>query len=85
MDKIYLSNHIKLEILSICGQSTSKSYNLEGNTPLFTLGYDDTPHCKMLEKKLQMLATYYKTGKSIPSGVISKNLTVSQCIQLVLI
>jgi hypothetical protein len=85
MDKIYLSNHIKLEILNICGRSTTKSYNLEGNTPLFTLGYDNKMHCKVLEDRLQTLATYYKTGKSIPSGVISKDLTVSQCIQLVLI
>jgi hypothetical protein len=84
MDKIYLCNHIKLEILSICGLSTARSYNLEGHTPLFALGYDDKTHCKVLENRLQVLATHYNTGRLISSGSISRDFTVSQCIQLVL-
>ena len=84
MDKIYLSNHVKLEILDICGQSTARSYNLKGNTALFALGYDELVHSGVLKNRLQVLAKHYNTGKSISSGIISKYLTVSQCIQLVL-
>jgi hypothetical protein len=85
MDKIYLNNHIKLEILNICGLSNIKSYDLAGSTILHTLGYNDNAHCKLLEQKLQEIALYYNTGKLIGIGVISNKFTVSQCVQLILI
>jgi hypothetical protein len=84
MDKIYLSNHIKLEILNICGLPSARSYNLAGTTPLYTLGFENKQHCRQLEEKLQAMSIDYNTGRSIGAGVISKELTVSQCIQLII-
>ena len=84
MNKIYLSNHIKLEILNICGLPTARSYNLEGNTHLYTLGYEDSTHCKQLEDKLKVIAADYRPDQHIKIGNISKEFTVSDCIQLVL-
>ena len=85
MDKIYMSNQIKLEILNICGHPTVGSYNLDGKTALAVLGYHSQIHFKMLEDKLQTLATYYNTGKIITPGVISKDFTVNECIRLILL
>jgi hypothetical protein len=84
MDKIYVSNHIKLDILNICGQPTVKSYNLEGNTQLSSLGYQYTLHSKALEEHLQKIAIFYNTGKLIPTGIIYDNFTVNECIRMVL-
>ena len=84
MDKIYLCNHVKLEILNICGLSTNRSYNLDGSISLVSLGYDDKTRCKLLEDRLRVIAKHYNTGKSISSGIISNNFTVNQCIKLVL-
>ncbi len=84
MDKIYLCNHIKLEILNVCGLATNRSYNLAGSVPLASLGYDDKASCKLLEDRLRLIVTQYNTGKLISSGIISNNFTVSECIRLVL-
>jgi hypothetical protein len=84
MDKIYITNHVKLEILNICGISTVQPYNLNGYTALFTLGFSKASHCKMLESKLQEIAVQYNTGKSIIPNSISSNLTVNQCVELVM-
>lgn len=85
MDKIFISNQIKLEILRICGQPTNKAYNLPGNLHLDVLSYDnDESLCRKLEEKLQEIASYYRTGKIIQAGDIKKDYTVSQCIKLVI-
>lgn len=85
MDKIFMCNQVKLEILNICGLPTAKSYNLEGDTPLFTLGYaSNNAYCRALENKLRAIAAQYQTGKQILLGTISKDFTVNQCIKLVL-
>lgn len=84
MDKIYITNHVKLEILNICGISTIQPYNLNGYTALFALGFSSTSHCKILENKLQEIALQYNTGKSITPNSISTNLTVNQCVELVM-
>lgn len=85
MDKIFICNQVKLEILNISGLLTTKPYNLEGGTPLFNLGYTDNDrHCRTLEYKLQAIAAQYQTGRQILAGSISKNFTVNECIKLVL-
>lgn len=85
MDKIFISNQIKLEILKICGYPTNKAYNLPGNLQLDDLSYDNNEKlCRLLEEKLQEIASNYNTGKIILAGDISKNYTISQCIRLVL-
>ena len=81
MNKIHLSNHIKLEILNICGLPTARSYNLECNTHLYTLGFEDHIHCKQLEDKLKVIAADYDPERAINIGNISKEFTVSDCIQ----
>jgi hypothetical protein len=84
MDKIYITNHVKLEILNICGISTVRPYNLNGYTALFTLGLSNASHCKILESRLQEIALQYDTGKSIIPNSILPNFTVNQCIELVM-
>jgi hypothetical protein len=84
MDKIYITNHVKLEILNICGISTVQPYNLNGHTALFTLGFSKVSLCKILESRLQEIALQYDTGKSIIPNSISPNFTVNQCIELVM-
>lgn len=86
MDIVYISNQIKFDILTICGQSAAHPYNLLTDTPLYAMGYnDDGELCRMLENRLQLVAEEYKTGKHITAGSVSKNLTVWQCIQLVIV
>jgi hypothetical protein len=84
MDKIYISNQVKLEILRICGQPTHKAYNLPGNLTLdiFNYGYNEEL-CRILEQKLQEIASQYQTGKIILPGDVCKNHTVSECIKMV--
>lgn len=85
MDKIFISNQIKLEILKICGQPTQKAYNLPGNLTLDIFSYGQNEElCRILEHKLQEIASEYKTGKIILAGDVSKHNTVSECIKMVL-
>jgi hypothetical protein len=85
MDKIFISNQIKLEILKICGLPESKPYNLSGQITLERLKHDqDGTLCRALEQKLQEIAADYKTGKVILQGDITSESSVSQCIRLVL-
>ncbi|MEO7214626.1 hypothetical protein [Mucilaginibacter sp.] len=86
MDIVYISNQVKHDILTICGKPATKPYNLLTDTLLHSMGYDDDGElCRKLENKLQMVAEEYKTGRSISYGVISKNFTVRQCIELVIV
>ena len=85
MDKVYITNHVKLEILNICGLSGIRPYNLNGFTPLFTLGFSTMPQCKLLEEKLQEIAAQYNTGKSITPDTISFYFTVNECVELIMI
>jgi len=85
MDIVFISNQIKYDILNICGLPVEQSYNLLTNTPLQSIGYDkDEELCRKLEEKLRIVAEEYKTGKRVVKGAVSKNLTVRQCIQLVI-
>jgi hypothetical protein len=85
MELVFISNQIKYDILSVCGLPVQYSYDLLTNTPLQSIGYDkDEQLCRILENKLRIVAQEYKTGKSIAEGDVSKNLTVRQCIMLVL-
>jgi hypothetical protein len=86
MDIIFISNQIKYDILNIPGWPAEQSYNLLGTTPLYSIGYGDNEDlCRKLESQLQSIANEYKTGKSILNGYISKDTTVRQCIQLVIV
>jgi len=86
MDLVFISNQIKHDILTICGKPARQAYNLLTDTPLYSIGYDDDDDlCRKLEYKLQLIAEEYNTGKSISYGAVSKNLTVRQCIQLVIL
>jgi len=82
MDKIFISNEIKAEILRICGISLIKPYNLAGSTTLSKLNKNEI-FCRELETQLQEIATKYQTGKTISPGEISNDYTVNQCIKLV--
>jgi hypothetical protein len=85
MDIVFISNQIKYDILNICGLPVDHSYNLLTNTPLNSIGYDkDEELCRKLEEKLRIVAEEYNTGKRVVKGDVSKNLTVRQCIQLVI-
>ncbi|MDB5127301.1 hypothetical protein [Mucilaginibacter sp.] len=85
MDIVFISNQIKYDILNICGLSVDNSYNLLTNTTLNSIGYDkDEELCRKLEEKLRIVAEEYNTGKRVVKGDVSKNLTVRQCIQLVI-
>jgi hypothetical protein len=84
MDKIYITNHVKLEILNICGLSNLKPYNLNGFTSLFTLGFCTLPQYKLLEDKLQEIAAQYNTGKSVIPDTISSDFTVNECVKLII-
>jgi len=84
MDKIFISNQIKLEILRICGQPTHRAYNLPGNLTLDVFSYAQNEElCRILEQKLQEIASQYQTGKIILPGYVSKNQTVNDCIKMV--
>ncbi|MFI5159258.1 MAG: hypothetical protein ACHQF4_10360 [Sphingobacteriales bacterium] len=84
MDKIFISNQIKMEILSICGYPTHKAYNLPGNLTLDIFSYGQNEElCRTLEQKLQEIASQYQTGKIILPGDVSKLHTVSDCIKMV--
>ena len=86
MDIVYISNQIKYDILTLCGKPATKAYNLLTDTPLHSIGYDDDGElCRKLENKLQMVAEEYQTGRSISRGAVSKNFTVRQCIELVIV
>lgn len=84
IDNVYITNHVKLEILNICGLSDIKPYNLNGLTSLFTLGFSTKPQCKQLEGKLQEIAAEYKTGKFVKPDTISSDFTVNQCVELII-
>lgn len=85
MDIVFISNQIKYDILNICGLPVDHSYNLLANTPLKAIGYDrDEELCRQLEEKLRMVAQEYNTGKHVAKGDVSTNLTVRECIQLVI-
>lgn len=84
IDKVYITNHVKLEILNICGLSSIKPYNLNGLTSLFTLGFNTKPKCKQLEGKLQEIAAEYNTGKLIRPDTISSDFTINQCVELIM-
>lgn len=85
MEKVFISNQVKYDILNICGLPVDHSYNLLTNTPLTSIGYDkDEGLCRQLEEKLRIVAKEYNTGKRVARGDVSKNLTVRQCIQLVI-
>ena len=84
MDKVYITNHVKSEILNICGLPTIRPYNLNGFASLFSLGINNNADCEKLEGKLQSIAFQYETGKMISPNTISKDFTVNQCIKLVL-
>jgi hypothetical protein len=86
MDIIFISNQIKYDILNILGLPAEQYYNLLGTTPLYSIGYGENDDlCRKLESKLQSIANEYKTGKAILNGYISKDTTVRQCIQLVIV
>lgn len=84
MNKIYITNHVKSEILSICGLPPIRPYNLNGFTSLFTLGINSKNACNMLEGRLQSIAAYYETGRKIVPDTISTDFTVNQCIELII-
>ena len=85
MDKIFISNQIKLEILKICGLPVVKPYNLPGQTTLDILKQDsDGTLCRTLESKLQEIASSYNTGKIITQGAVTAVSSVNYCIKLVL-
>jgi hypothetical protein len=85
MDKIFISNEIKLEILKLCGLPVSKPYNLSGQTILGYLKNDNNGEvCRALEEKLQQIAFAYNTGKTIVAGDVTVNCSVNYCIKLVL-
>lgn len=85
MNKTILSTQIKLEILTICSGPISRPDNLINQVQLFMLGYDDYEDwCRQLEKRLQLLAEEYQTGRAITKGHINGQTTVDQCIQMVL-
>ncbi len=82
---IHITNHVKLEILNTCGLTTMKPYNLNGYTTLFTLGFNTKTQYEILEDKLQSIAAYYKTGKTIIPNTISADFTINQCIELIMV
>jgi hypothetical protein len=85
MDKIFISNQIKLEILKICGLPVIKPYNLSGQATLGLLKPDnDSTHCRVLEQKLQEIAQSYNTGKVIARGDVTASSSVNHCIKLVI-
>lgn len=85
MEKIFISNQIKLEILELCGLPANRPYNLSGLAILDHLKHDeDGKLCRKLEQKLQEIACEYKTGKIISTGSITTETSVNQCIKLVL-
>jgi hypothetical protein len=84
MDKIFISNQIKLEILRICGQPMHKAYDLPGNLSLDVLSYHENEElCRILETKLQEIARQYQTGKIILPGDVTVDSTISDCIKMV--
>jgi hypothetical protein len=86
MDIIFISNQIKYDILNTLGLPAEQCYNLLGTLPLHSIGYGENADlCRKLESKLQSIANEYKTGKAILNGYISKDTTVRQCIQLVIV
>lgn len=85
MEKVFISNQIKLEILRICGLPAHKPYNLPGEITLEYLRHDeDGKLCRELEQKLQEIARDYKTGKVILNGDVTAESSVNHCIKLVL-
>lgn len=84
MEKVYITNHVKLEIVNICGLTDVKPYNLNGYTSLLALGCNTLIKCKLLENRLQEIASQYNTGRMVEPNVISSNLTVNECVNLIL-
>ncbi|OOQ60837.1 hypothetical protein [Mucilaginibacter pedocola] len=85
MDIVYIINQIKYDILTVGGKPAIRAYNLLSDTPLYSIGYDESELCRELEYKLQLVADEYHTGRSISYGAVSKNFTVRQCIELVIV
>jgi hypothetical protein len=85
MNKIYITNHVKLEILNTCGLATMKPYNLNGSITLLTLGFNTEQQYEILENKLRSIAVYYNTGKKIIPNTISADFTINQCVELVML
>jgi hypothetical protein len=82
---IVVSKQVKLEILTICSGPTSRPENLPNEIVLAVLGYDEYEEwCRLLETRLQYIASQYNTGKQIPLGHITAATTVSECIQMVI-
>ncbi|MFD0793490.1 hypothetical protein ACFQZX_07660 [Mucilaginibacter litoreus] len=84
MDIVFISNQVKYDILKTSGMPVTGSYNLTTNTALHAFGYDNEDLCRQLEEKLSIVAEEYNTGRRIAKGDVSKDLTVRQCIQLVI-
>lgn len=85
MDIVFISNQIKFDILNICGLPATHAYNLQTTTALNKMGYNsNTEFCRLLEHKLRAIAVEYNTGKFIAEGDVTENLTVRECIQLVI-
>lgn len=84
MDKVYITNQVKQEILDICGLTDMKPYNLNGLTSLFTLGCNTRPKCRLVANKLQEIAVQYNTGRLVEADTISADLTVNECVSLIL-
>ncbi|MBL4674886.1 MAG: hypothetical protein JKY70_01560 [Mucilaginibacter sp.] len=83
MERIFITNQIKFDILRTGGLPADHPYNLTANTPLIKIGYDTDLHCRLLEERLHEIAQEYNTGKKVAEGDVSKYLTVRECIQLV--
>jgi hypothetical protein len=83
MEKIYITNHVKSEILNICGLPALRPYNLNGLTSLFNLGINNKIDCITLEGKLRLIAAQYETGRNVMPDTISTDFTVNQCVELI--
>ncbi|MBE9661904.1 hypothetical protein [Mucilaginibacter myungsuensis] len=84
MNRTFVSKQIKLEILTVCDAPISQPDNLIDSIQLSLLGYDEYEGwCRQLETRLQQIAVQYHTGKQILQGDITANITVDQCINMV--
>ncbi|RFZ90300.1 hypothetical protein D0C36_21110 [Mucilaginibacter conchicola] len=84
MDRIFITNQIKFDILTTGGMPANNPYNLLAATTLIKVGYNDEIRCRLLEQRLHQIAQEYNTGKRVMEGAISQDLTVRECIQLVI-
>ncbi|QXV65391.1 hypothetical protein FPZ42_15480 [Mucilaginibacter achroorhodeus] len=84
MDIIFITNQIKFDILNTGGMPAQYPYNLLANTPLTKVGYNSAERCRLLEQRLHQIALDYNTGRRISAGDVSEELTVRECIKLVI-